>query len=168
VLTPAALNHAFRSGSAPSQPLEGTYPGTLVTTTTGRLSDPLLRAVARAWMPWIGKRFHPADQTGDNLLVRSARVPARVLWPSYRLDDAGDGRYAAFRFRTYTSPGKLDPDIETLKIDYDSDDNPGFLIRNILDELVEVAPGDYLGKVLLRRRPGADWHLVGYFSLRSH
>ena len=31
--------------------------------------------------------------------------------------------------------------------------------------LVEVRPGEYLGKVLLRRRSG--WRLVGYFSLRS-
>ena len=166
-LTPAALNDAFRLGGAPTDPLEGTYPGTLVTTTTGRLTDPLLHAISRAWMPWIGKRFYPVSETGDNLLVRSARLPARVFWPSYRLDRVSDDRYAAFRFRTYTSPGTLDPDIETLKIDYDSDDNPGFLIRNILDELVEIAPGEYLGKVLLRRRPGADWRLVGYFSLRS-
>jgi hypothetical protein len=155
------LDSMFRQGSLPSELLEGTYPGTLVTPTTWRLTDPLLRAVARAWMPWLGKRFYPATQTGDNLLVGSARMPARALWPSYRLQHTDDGRYAAFRFRTYASPGTLDPDIQTLKIDYDSGDNPGFLIRNILDELVEVSPGS----VLLRRRSG--WRLVGYFSLRA-
>jgi hypothetical protein len=159
------LNSVFRHGSPPSEPLEGTYPGKLVTPTTWRLTDPLLRAVARMWMPWLGKRFYPVTETGDNLLVHSARLPARALWPSYRLEQTGEGRYAAFRFRTYTSPGTVDPDIQTLKIDYDSPDNPGFLIRSILDELVEVRPGEYLGKVLLRRRD--SWRLVGYFSLRS-
>jgi hypothetical protein len=159
------LDSMFRHGSLPVEPLEGTYPGTLVTPTTWRLTDPPLRAVARVWMPWLGKRFYPATASGDNLLVNSARLPARGLWPSYRLQETGDGRYSAFRFRTYSSPGTVDPDIETLKIDYDSDDNPSFLIRNILDELVEVEPGSYLGKVLLRRRSG--WRLVGYFSLRS-
>jgi hypothetical protein len=159
------LNSTFRHGTPPSEPLEGMYPGKLVTPTTWRVTDPLVRAIAHLWMPWLGKRFYPATETGDNLLVHSARLPSRALWPSYRLQETGDGRFAAFRFRTYTSPGTVDPDIETLKIDYDSPDNPGFLIRNILDELVEVGPGEYLGKVLLRRRD--SWRLVGYFSLRS-
>jgi hypothetical protein len=64
------------------------------------------------------------------------------------------------------SPGKVDPDRETLKIDYDSDENPGFLIRDILDELVQVVPGAYLGKVLLRRGGGEEWRLIGYFALQ--
>jgi len=158
------LGRMFRQGSAPLEPLDGPYDGILVTTTTWRLTDPAFRVLASAWMPWMGKRFHAGDQSGDNLLVPSARVPARLFWPRYRLEDTGDGRHVAFRFRTYTSPGTLDPDIDTLKIDYDSPDNPGFLIRDILDELVEVAPGAYLGKVLLRRRGG--WRLVGYFALQ--
>ena len=158
------LNRIFRLGSAPVEPLEGPYDGILVTTTTRRLADPALRGLASAWMPWVGKRFHASTQTGDNLLVPSARIPASLLWPRYRLEDAGEGLRSAFRFRTYTSPGTLDPDIDTLKIDYDSPDNPGLLIRDILDELVEVAPGAYLGKVLLRRRSG--WRLVGYFALQ--
>ena len=48
--------------------------------------------------------------------------------------------------------------------DYDSDENPSFLIRDILDELVEVVPGANLGKVLLRRGDG-DRRLIGYFAL---
>ena len=74
----------------------------------------------------------------------------------------------AFRFRTYTGPGKVDQDRETLKSDYDSADNPGLLIRDILDELVEIVPGAYLGKVLLRRGSADSprWKLVGYFALQ--
>jgi hypothetical protein len=84
------------------------------------------------------------------------------MWPSYRLEPIGEG-YAAFRFRTYEGPGAVDPDRETLKIDYDSDDNPRFLIRDILDELVQIVPGAYIGKVLMRRKGG--WRLTGYFAL---
>jgi len=36
------------------------------------------------------------------------------------------------------------------------------------DELVEIVPGAYLGKVLLRTggREHPNWNLVGYFALR--
>ena len=160
------LNRLFRLGGAPP-PLDGPYRGIFVTPTTFRALDPVLRAIAAAWMPWVGKRFEATATRGDNLLLRSARVPARLFWPGYRLTPLGEGRFTAFRFRTYLAPGKVDPDREALKIDYDSDENPGFLIRDILDELVEVVPGAYLGKVLLRHgdRSSPVWRLVGYFAL---
>jgi hypothetical protein len=162
-----SLNRIFRLGNPPSRPLNGPQRGILVTPTTFATLDPLFRGIARAWMPWVGKRFDSANETGDNLLLASARVPVKLMWPSYELESAGEERYAAFRFRTHTDPGTIDSDRDTLKIDYDSDDNPAFLIRNILDELVEVVPGAYLGKVLLRRgTPKAQrWNLVGYFAL---
>jgi hypothetical protein len=156
------LNRIFRLGVAPDPPLEGPTRGLLVTPTLGRVADLGLRRLASAWMPWRGKRFHAASQTGDNLFAPSALWPARVLWPSYRLESLDDG-YAAFPFRTYASSGTVDPDRETLKIDYDSDDNPSLLIRDILDELVQVVRGAYLGKVLVRRRD--QWRLIGYFAL---
>jgi len=144
------LNLVFRLGSAPTAPLSGLYDGIMVAPSLWRPADLGLTALASAWMPWVGKRFDAEAQSGDNLLTSSARPVARVLWPGYRPWEAPGGRLGAFRFRTYTDPGKVDPDRETLKIDYDSDDNPGLLIRNILDELVEIVPGAYLGKVLLR------------------
>jgi hypothetical protein len=156
------LNRIFRLGVPPNPQLEGQTSGIMVTPTVGRPIDLGLRALASAWLPWTGKRFDAAAAAGDNLLAASARGLARVMWPSYRLEPAGEG-YAAFRFRTYVSPGTVDPDRETLKIDYDSNENPGFLIRNILDELVQIVPGAYLGKVLLRRK--GDWRLIGYFAL---
>jgi hypothetical protein len=162
------LNTIFRLGRAPKSALSGPYDGILVTPSVARPADRALTALAAAWMPWVGKRFDADAERGDNLLRPSARSVARVLWPGYRLWEAPDGLLGAFRFRTYASPGSVDPDRETLKIDYDSDENPGLLIRDILDELVEVVPGAYLGKVLLRRG-GADaprWRLVGYFALQ--
>src|SRR5436309_2167858 len=114
------LNRMFRLGVPPDPPIEGPMRGILVTTTTAALTDPLLRALTSGWMPWVGKRFDAASQTGDNILTRSARIPAKAIWPRYRLEDSGDGRFAAFKFRTYVEPGKVDPDVNALKIDYDS------------------------------------------------
>jgi hypothetical protein len=158
------LNRIFRLGVPPDPALDGPTLGILVTPTISRPADLGLRPLASAWMPWTGKRFDAATATGDNLLLASARPVARVLFPSYRLEPLDDGGYAAFRFRTYVGAGQVDPDRETLKIDYDSAENPRLLIRDILDELVQVVPGAYLGKVLLRRRDA--WRLLGYFALQ--
>jgi hypothetical protein len=159
-----SLNRIFRLGVPPDPPLDGPTRGILVTPTLPRPADLGLRGLASAWMPWTGKRFHGATATGDNLLVASARPIARVLFPSYRLEPLHKGSYAAFRFRTYVGPGQVDPDRETLKIDYDSEENPRLLIRDILDELVQIVPGAYLGKVLMRRKD--TWRLLGYFALQ--
>jgi hypothetical protein len=156
------LDRVFRLGAPPDPPLDGPMRGIVVTPTVPRPFDLGLRALAGAWMPWKGKRFEAAADRGDNLLDASARWASRVLWPSYQ-PQIVDGGYAAFRFRTYVGPGAVNPDVETLKIDYDSNENPALLIRGILDELVQVVRGAYLGKVLLRRR--SDWRLVGYFGL---
>jgi hypothetical protein len=156
------LNRTFRLGAPPRPPLDGPTRGIMLTPILSRPLDLGLRVLASAWLPWTGKRFAAASASGDNLLAANARGPARLMWPSYRLEPIGEG-YAAFRFRTYEGPGAVDPDRETLKIDYDSDDNPRFLIRDILDELVQIVPGAYLGKVLLRRKGG--WRLTGYFAL---
>jgi hypothetical protein len=164
----ATLNLVFRLGHPPTTPLAGPYDGILVAPSLWRPADRALTALVSAWMPWLGKRFEADSERGDNLLARSARPVARTMWPGYRPEEGPGGTLAAFKFRTYTSPGKVDPDRETLKIDYDSDENPGLLIRGILDELVEIVPGAYLGKVLLRRgnADSARWQLVGYFALQ--
>jgi hypothetical protein len=162
-----SLNRMFRLGEPPDPPIDGPTKGILVTPVMPRLAEVPFRGLSEAWMPWVGKRFDPSTQTGDNLLRPSARMPSRILWRNYRPEDAGDGRLAAFKFRTYASPGTLDTDRQTMKIDYDSEENPGFLIRDILDELVQIVPGAYLGKVLVRRTRGASWRLLGYFALHT-
>jgi hypothetical protein len=101
-------------------------------------------------------------------MLPSARLPSKLLWPDYQFRSLKDGRYAAFRFRTYAHAGAIDTDRRTLRIDYDLSENPEFLIRAILDELVLVVPGVYLGKALLRRSgpPNPGSRLVGYFALQ--
>jgi hypothetical protein len=163
-----SLNRIFRLGTLPEPMLDGRFDGVAITPTTFAATDPVLRTLSSVWMPWLGKRFDVETQTGDNMMLPSARLSSKLFWPSYRFRSMGDGRYAAFPFRTYEGAGMIDTDRRVLKIDYDWDENPSFLIRNILDELVQIVPGVYLGKALLRRaRPiNPIWRLVGYFVLR--
>jgi len=116
-------------------------------------------------MPWLGKSFDPLSQTGVNRFTAGARVPLRMMWPTYRPEGLVGGRLEAFPFRTWVGRGALDPDIDVLKIHYDSEPNPKFPIRRILDELVQVGKGQYLGKVLLWWK--GSFRRVGFFSLAT-
>ncbi|MDQ3940892.1 MAG: hypothetical protein M3238_06055, partial [Actinomycetota bacterium] len=98
-----------------------------------------------------------------NVLVKSARGPMRVVWPNYEPERELADRIEAFPFRTRVAPGELEPEVPVLKIDYNFEANPNLLIRRILDELVQIDDGIYLGKVLLRRQ-GA-FKSIGFFSL---
>jgi len=164
-----SLNRIFRLGTLPELILDGPYDGVPIAPTTFAATDPVLRALSSLWMPWLGKRFDAETATGDNIMLPSARLPAKLFWPGYRFRSLGNGRYAGFRFRTYVGAGALDRDRRVIKIDYDWDENPNFLIRDILDELVQVVPDVFLGRALLRRGEPAhtSWRLVGYFALRS-
>ncbi len=161
----AELGEIFRLGTPPNA-IEGQTRGILVAFVWRRPLNVALRAVTGAWMPWLGKRFNPAEGTGDNVLLASARWPAKLLWPLYATREAPGGR-SAFDFETAIEPSKDDPFTEVMKIDYhDLDSNPSLLIRSIRDELVEVVPGAYLGKMLWRH--DADRHtLLAYFALRQ-
>jgi hypothetical protein len=160
--TAADLNRIFRAG-VPARGLDKRYHGMLVLTTQGPL-DGLGRVLTSAWMPWLGKRFDDQAAAGDNLFVPASAAAFRMMWPRYAFRRLDQGLLSAFDFRTYPAPGLVDPDRLVLKIDYDIDVNPGFLIRSVMDELVEVGPQTYLGKVHMRR--GDAWKMMGYFALR--
>src|SRR5919202_6523610 len=125
-----SLNRIFRLGSLPEPGLDGPFVGLAITPTTYAVSDPILRLLSSLWMPWLGKRFDAESATGDNIMLPSARLPSKLLWPSYQFRSLGDGRYSAFRFRTYVHAGAIDTDRRMLKIDYDWTQNPKFLIRS--------------------------------------
>ena len=94
---------------------------------------------------WIGKTFDAKNATGKNLLKSSQGVEQR------------------YPFKTAVGRGLTDP-INVVKIDYDIAGNPLWL-RRVLDEIVEVGPHHYLGKIHLRLGP---IHVtVGYFELRK-
>jgi len=160
----AELDRLFLTGLPPDPLPDGFLRGRLLGTTTWAPFDALARGLAGMWMPWQGKVFDPAAMTGINRFSLDVRLPMMALWPSY-VPVLGDARLEAFVFRNRIEPGALDPGLRVLKIDYDFDANPGFLIRRILDELVQLADGVYLGKVLMRYR--GTFRRIGFFSLAA-
>jgi hypothetical protein len=158
------LNELFRLGTAPTD-LHGPTEGMLVMTTTNPKFDAVVRAITALWMPWQGKRFDNQSGTGDNRLTKSTGLVGKLLWPLYSMKDHIDGKLA-FDFKTYVEAGKDDPDINVMVIDYaDIEDNPKLIIRSVRDELVELVPGVYLGKILFKTDSG--YNKIGYFALRT-
>ncbi len=90
---------------------------------------------------WKGKIFDATNSSGINIF--------------------GDKK--VYLFKTYKGKGLQDKNLDVLKIDYNLKENP-FWLRFILDEIVQIAPGKYLGKVLLNLIPGLPFSL-GYFWL---
>ena len=157
----------FRAGTRPDPLPDGFLPGQLLATSTWAPLDSFALRLARAWMPWRGKSFDPRSMTGVNRFMQTAgtRAAFKAVFPRYQPVHSAPDRIEAFPFRNRIDAGEIDPDVEVLKIDYDFEANPDFLIRRILDELVQVAPGRYLGRVLLRA--GVRFRPIGFFSLRS-
>ncbi len=96
---------------------------------------------------WQGKTFQANSGTGIN---------------NFGTDATSTEKYS---FKTYVEKGIQDQNIEPFKIDYDNDKNSWWL-SPLLDEIVEVAPGQYLGKISYRLIPGSPFAL-GYFKLES-
>jgi hypothetical protein len=158
------LDEIFRSGRAPDPRPDGFQYGRFITMSVWGPSDGLTRRIAHLYMPWLGKQFDAAAETGINILKPSARTPMRALWRSYEPRVLAD-RLEAFPFRTRVAPGAVDSDLDVLKIDYDFEANPDFIIRRILDELVQVDVGFYLGKILFRTKE--SWKPIGFFTLEN-
>jgi hypothetical protein len=162
----AALDELFSLGVPPAG-IDGQTEGILVAPLIKDPVDRLMRGIAGAWMPWLGKRFDAAANGGDNVLRQSARWPAKLFWPLYGTRGFGEDR-TAFDFETRIEPSEDGGGVEVLVIDYVVvDSNPAFLIKRIRDELVEIVPGANLGKVLWRNGDGS-YALIGYFALRSN
>lgn len=160
------LRDMFASGRAPAE-LDGDTRGRVVAFAVHPAFDRVASVAAGLWLPWVGKRFDAAAGRGHNVLERGARLPLRAAWPRYRPREER-GRLAAFDFRTRVEPGALDPGVEVLVIDYAAaPQNPRLGVSRVRDELVEVAPGAHLGKMLWRRAGGRH-DLVAYFALRQH
>jgi hypothetical protein len=155
----------FRSGIAPDPWPEGPLTGRLLVTTSWTPWDRFVLGVSRQWMPWLGKAFDPATHMGVNRFRRTTATSVwlRALFPTHPQVAFAD-RIEAFPFHNRVGPGVLDPDVRVLKIDYDFEANPG-RIRRILDEIVQVAPGCYLGKILFRM--GDRFHRIGFFTLQG-
>jgi hypothetical protein len=159
------FDELFRAGTAPDPLPEGFHPGRLLATSIWGPFDRFVQRLAGVWMPWQGKVFTRDASTGVNRFTPSARIALKTFFPKYTPEHADHARIDAFPFRTRVAPGELDPSVQVLKIDYDFEANPDFIIRRILDELVQVSSGVYLGKVLYRVR--GRFYPIGFFSLRT-
>ena len=72
---------------------------------------------------------------------------------------------AAFPFTTWEGPSAyLSGGSDVMKIDYEHPQSP-WLVRDVLDELVRVDEGLFLGQALLRFR--GTRHRVAWFELRT-
>lgn len=96
---------------------------------------------------WQGKTFQANSGTGSNIFGSTSTNTEK------------------YSFKTYVEKGSQDPSLETFKIDYDNGKNSWWL-SPLLDEIVEVAPGQYIGKMSYRIIPGSPFAL-GYFKLES-
>lgn len=98
-------------------------------------------------VPWQGKKFDRKKSTGINIFLENGK------------------RKEEFSFKTYVGQGVQDKNLQVLKIDYSENTSPWWLTY-ILDEVVEVAPGKYLGKVHITIIPGLPF-TMGYFRLEK-
>jgi hypothetical protein len=161
-----ALAELFALGTPPPATIDGPTDGILVTTLTSPLLDLPIEKLTDSWMPWTGKTFHAATATGVNQMTSDSVVAAKVLWPLYGMRDAGDGKHA-FDFKTGIVDSAIAPAMKVFKIEYEHvQENPALVIRQILDELVELVPDTYLGRILFKL-PVKGFVNIGYFALRQ-
>jgi len=141
----------FASGSAPAPGPDGFYKGAA-------------HLLGGGPVPWLGKTFESSKDLGFNIFTPGGASMLKVMMPfykHYRLN--AEGNTSAYYFKTSTGPGLKDKDTNVFKLDYDSPENP-FLIRIILDEMVEVRPNEFLGKVHMKVFPGY-YATIGFFGL---
>jgi hypothetical protein len=94
---------------------------------------------------WQGKDVH-ADGTGINVFLR------------------GGTRSTRYAFRMIAAKGLRDGR-QVLRFEYDLPQNPWY-VRFGADDVVETAPGAYLGKAYLRLLPGFPC-AMGYFRMQK-
>ena len=133
-----ALRAMFERAERPEEVsvLNGALSGRLITF-TGPLGDGAAHALTQRLagsrrFPWQGKTFQswsPARGSG----VNRVHLLKERFW---------------FRFETRIAPSTLDGD-PCVRLDYDHADNP-WPIRQVADELREIAPGLWLGPATFR------------------
>jgi hypothetical protein len=96
---------------------------------------------------WVGKRIVAAEARGIN----------QFEWADIKSEQ--------YPFRMYVEKGLRDKDLEVLVFDYSSPLNPWWL-RWGRDEIREIAPGKFIGKIYARIIPGLPT-LIGYFGMNK-
>jgi hypothetical protein len=143
----------FVKGRLPSPPPEGFYRGTA-------------HLLGGGPVPWLGKSFKSADDQGYNIFTPKGASILKILSPLYKRFSVNDeSNTNAYYFQTSVGKGLKDENTDVFKLNYDSPENP-FPIRIILDEMVQVAPDEFLGKVHVKVFPGY-YATVGFFGLKK-
>ncbi len=127
----------FLKGLVPSPKLDGLYRGIFVGHNTS----------------WKGKKLNAAESNGINIFAGHNTAPG------------SNGQVEKYPFKTYVGKGLLDKNLDVLKIDYNVSGNPWWL-KFIVDEVVQTAPGEYLGKMQLNIIPGIPFGVL-YFELKK-
>lgn len=164
----AALNSMFGMGTSP-RGLHGPTDGILVATFTLGILNFLARIITAVWMPWLGKQFDRNTMTGTNRMSPGlfTRIVLKIIFPLYSLRRSADGTVTAFEFENANEPGRYAPVVEVFKIDYAPvKSNPWLVISKIRDELVEITPDTYLGRILWHHG-GERYSNLGFFALRQ-
>ncbi|GEM_PF-495251 len=149
----SSYQQTFVAGRAPDPLPDGFHPGEA-------------HVLLDKQTPWLGKSFDAQNQIGFNIFTPlGARILkfASPLYQKFSVNEEGNTR--AYYFKTYIGKGKKDVNTDVFKLDYDMPENP-FWIRAILDEVVEIAPQQYLGKIHVKVLPGF-FISIGYFGLRE-
>jgi hypothetical protein len=144
------LNRLFRLGTVPAP--DGRYEGELIGLSTGLLSDPFFDWMTRIYLPWLGKTFDAASNTGDNVFVDNAwsRATGKFGWPEYRVqNETPPHTVRVFPFKTAPGAAVEDEGLTVLRLDYGHSPNP-LPVRRIVDEVVELPGGYILGKAHMR------------------
>ncbi|WP_039827431.1 hypothetical protein [Nocardia testacea] len=166
----AGLAQVFAAGAAPEGPdgkMEGLIVGKLFGIPEARLANPLMRIDPT----WRGKTFDLAGGVGWNRLSPIARFVMPVITAGYLGLRRADTEMEGFDFAHTLAPSWIEPDKTVRALDYAVPEyrNPSlrtFLIARTRDEIVEVIPGVYLGRALLRTNTGAI-RPIAYFALRE-
>jgi hypothetical protein len=96
---------------------------------------------------WLGKRFDSSNHVGINVFRGQTE------------------EYEKYRFKTSLNKGLYDNSLDVFRLDYNHPQNP-FWVRPVVDELMQVGNGEYLGKMHYRLIPGFPFTLT-FFRLRK-
>ncbi len=96
---------------------------------------------------WVGKKFDAQTSSGINVFNENG------------------AKVEKYPFITSTNKGVVDKNLDVIKIDYNVPENP-FWLRLIADEIVEIAPNEYSGKMFVKVIPGFPFALL-YFRLKK-
>ena len=156
------LARVFDEGAPPQLP-RGSYQG-ILSGAFHPIVDALGDATKAIWMPWVGKHLEPDEGRGWNLLrPGTERVLHRLLGetPTVQCGRLVAGYEFGYRVGDSALPGS--PSVG--RIEYaDVDTNPAFL-RRMHDEVVEVARGVVLGRLVDSRPEGP--RITAWFALRG-